>query len=487
MDINKLLLNHGISKVNLSNNGNTSTSPITNFTATNGDGGVVLSWANPTDANFYGVRIQRKLGSYPTSHTDGTTVFSGVATTFTDTGVTQDEVYYYRAFTYTASYIFNNNVSQQVTITAKTSLIYTVIIDTTNSNPETSVTYADDAIGMTAGSSNWDSIYPFNEIKPVLFKNGAVVSYLNPNNFTQTTSNVSVDITSGNAGDVMIQFPKVYMYTRKVGNLIYVSLSQTKVNANYKCFAHTKLGVERDFSYIGAYLGSLFDWDSSGVLYSISGKIPDSYETIADYRYWAENKGVGYQLISYYQLLMIQVLYLIKYKNLNSQAAIGQGYVGGTTKKASGSADLQGMTYGTQSNLVNMKLFGIEDLWGNLYSWIDGIVLKDNNTIAIGDGNYNDFGIDYTEYAVTSGLEGYITSVMGGNETAFITSGVSGSSSTYFCDRGAVLTQEAEGLIGAANIGGDYDNGGQCGIFAIEIGDPYTSIFDEVGTRLAYL
>ena len=50
--------------------------------------------------------------------------------------------------------------------------VMTVVIDQSNSNPETCITYADDAVGMTSGSSEWDDFFGHY---PCLFKNGVEV------------------------------------------------------------------------------------------------------------------------------------------------------------------------------------------------------------------------------------------------------------------------------------------------------------------------
>jgi hypothetical protein len=61
---------------------------------------VFLQWQNPTTPDFAGVRIQRKTGGLPTSYLDGDTVFSGLATNFTDTGLSNAVTYYYRILAY---------------------------------------------------------------------------------------------------------------------------------------------------------------------------------------------------------------------------------------------------------------------------------------------------------------------------------------------------------------------------------------------------
>ena len=59
-----------------------------------------LTWTNPTDPDFVRVKIVRKTGSAVSSHTDGTTVYDGTATTFTDTNLANNQTYYYAIYAY---------------------------------------------------------------------------------------------------------------------------------------------------------------------------------------------------------------------------------------------------------------------------------------------------------------------------------------------------------------------------------------------------
>jgi lysophospholipase L1-like esterase len=68
--------------------------PVTGLQATAGDARIDLSWANPTSP-FDQVQVVRKAGSAPANPTDGTTVYSGAATSYADTGLTNGTVYYY--------------------------------------------------------------------------------------------------------------------------------------------------------------------------------------------------------------------------------------------------------------------------------------------------------------------------------------------------------------------------------------------------------
>ncbi len=73
--------------------------PVTEFTVRATPILYSLSWTNPGDADFAGVRVQRKVGSYPTSPTDGDTVYDGSGEFVVDTpDATPLPNYYYTAF-----------------------------------------------------------------------------------------------------------------------------------------------------------------------------------------------------------------------------------------------------------------------------------------------------------------------------------------------------------------------------------------------------
>ncbi len=80
----------------------TAPADVTNFSAadTAGTGELLLSWTNPTDSDFAGVKILRKDTGFPSSETDGTVEYDGTGTGFTDTLLTSDITYYYKAFAY---------------------------------------------------------------------------------------------------------------------------------------------------------------------------------------------------------------------------------------------------------------------------------------------------------------------------------------------------------------------------------------------------
>ncbi|MBU1178548.1 S8 family serine peptidase [Patescibacteria group bacterium] len=73
---------------------------ISDFRLSAGNGQAVLTWANPDDPNFSGVKIVRKESGNPQGPEDGTEVYRGQDTFHVDTGLATETTYYYGAFSY---------------------------------------------------------------------------------------------------------------------------------------------------------------------------------------------------------------------------------------------------------------------------------------------------------------------------------------------------------------------------------------------------
>lgn len=363
---------------------------------------------------------------------------------------------------------------------SSTAKIYGVRIDKANSNPETAVTYTDDAVGMTGGSSAWDNIYPFNQIKPCVFKNGGVNYYLNPNDFTKKIDGTTADISSGNDGDVMIEFPKIYWKIVTNNDEVFVRYSSIQIDETWKCLAHTKENIEKTKVYIGAYLGNSI----SSKLRSLSGKSPTVNQTVSTFRTQAEANGAGYQQMGYYQLLLLQVLYLIRFKNLDSQTALGRGYVNGnSTGTSTGGTNEKGMNFGEITGKQQMKFSGIEDFWGNYYSRIDGLFCDLNRNILIGSQNFNDTGSGYYNFGqgATFNIDGYISDIQGTTETGFIGKAANGSETTYFSDYGTLI----EGSFPI--FGGNWSSASYSGAFFLAVSYKLSASAPFIASRLCYV
>lgn len=250
---------------------------------------------------------------------------------------------------------------------------YTVKIDTTNSDPEAALTYMDDAIGMTPGYDGWKKTPLMKNIKPCLLKDGVVNYYIQKDNYTLKEDG-NPSILTGADGDVMVEIPLMgyKMWNDDTYQYISVTTDPNREKDGYCYYAHS-LDNEKDCDkiYMGAYLGYK---DTDNRLHSRSDVSPANNINLTDFRTYAANKGKGYSLTSFFPHTLLQCLYVIVYKNLNSQSALGQGYTstGNIRKKNTGSTNSNTFCYGPTSNKWQIKLFGMEDFYGNLYQWLDG-------------------------------------------------------------------------------------------------------------------
>ena len=121
----------------------------------------------------------------------------------------------------------------------------TAVINLSNSNPATCVTYADDAVGMTA--EQWDEFFGHY---PVLFKDGKEVGRLDRNNFSLFEDGSLADIESGKSGDVMIAFPRRGLKITKSGTTtVTISMTNDPDNPDFKYYAHQRGSVKKNVFY----------------------------------------------------------------------------------------------------------------------------------------------------------------------------------------------------------------------------------------------
>ncbi|GAA0491358.1 hypothetical protein GCM10008986_16830 [Salinibacillus aidingensis] len=458
---------------------------VTNFDVQAGNTEVTLMWQDPTDvtldgatlAEWKGTKILRKTGSYPVDENDGVLVVDSsvrdqyATDGFVDTGLTNDTTYYYSAFPYTTEDVYDKKSDAQAT--PQPYHIYGVAIDTTNSNPETAVTYTDDATGFTPASGNdgafsygsWQDKFPFNQIKPCVFLNGAVNYYLDPNDYSLKEDGTTADITSGADGDVMIEFPKIWWKFERSGDFLYIRYADAQIDSSYLSLAHTRGTTEKDKIYVAAYLG----YDDGTSLRSLSGQTPTASETIGSFRNKAQANGTGYEQMPFYPLTMLQILALIMFKNRDLQTALGEGYTdsNNSSSTTTGATDTKGMFYGSTLGTEQVKFCGIEDFYGNLRYWIDGVLYDTNYDMLIGNDGYNDAGDGYTNYGATgwnTDEGGYVDTIQGSTETGFIPASINGSETTYYADYGYIGSDRLP------YFGGNWDTGSDAGAFHLYSG-----------------
>lgn len=466
---------------------------VINIKAIPNNGQITISWTDPgntvvegqTFVTWGGTKLVMKQGSYPTSETDGTVVVDNKVLNqyktngFVITGLTNDVTYYFQLFPYSINNVYNKNTVNRVEAIPRQYRTMTVVIDYGVSDLDQMCTYADDAVGMVPGSDEWDDFFGHY---PCTIKECKEFIKLNKNNFKQNEDGVDLnpnELMTGTLGDVMICFPRHYWKIAVDNDKLIVSMTEEENKEGYVCLSHMRGDNIVDKFYVGAYMACI---DTDKTLRSLPQQgIVRNYSLPEFKSKLISNTvdGKSYSVITFYQIVYLQIMYILKYKNLNSQGMVGQGLSNVSTwTYSTGITDDWGMNgqlhYQTNpedktSGTAPMKLFGIEDLWGNLQVIIDCIY-------TIGNGMENKFNIavstdsreDSANYKLISIQDwdfnaqrsGNISTVMGDNELAFYPKTVGGKYNKYrFCDSTNIHIN--------TNIlyGGHYNNGDGNGIF----------------------
>ena len=344
--------------------------------------------------------------------------------------------------------------------------IYGIKRDITNSSPVWART--DDAVGKTAtasvgtvaGSSDFDSCYPWSEIK------------------RETLS----------TGDVMVKIPKFWFQRYRDGNVEYIKIANkaTAGFALHPAFKHG--GVECDHIYVGAY-------KTSSNNKSVTGASPQVSQTRATMRSNAKNKGAGWSMIDISALSAIQMLMLVEFADNNMQSKIGRGYCDGNrgslkTGSCDSVANLTGRPAGTDGK-VDVVWRGIEGFWGNVWEWVDGLNFNNGTYYVCNDPSKyaDDTATNYTALSfkgATNWSSSYITNEgldTGDNKHVMLPAAAgSGSESTYECD----ACWSSTGFC-VLDISGSSLNGSKCGLFVADVSLSSSDYADNAGSRLLYI
>lgn len=354
--------------------------------------------------------------------------------------------------------------------------IYGIKIDESVADPNSRITYTESSVGITPATSKslegWKNVYPFNKIRLVGFKNGKVTKEINIRDKTRYIDGMVVpqDV------DVMVEIPKVYWTFKNLSTNSYeIKMSKLPFD-DADCYAHKVNGVGKEHIYIGAYHGIV----SNGKLRSISNVTPTVSIPLATARNYAKANGSGYQLYDWYAHLLLQILYLFAYKSFHSQASLGRGYtrlsevkysLTGSTVKSHTNGEL---VYGdTENDSEHVCFLGVEDIYGNYFQFVDGVLFSLDYNLLVGDSrtNYNDKGDGYTKlinFKYPSGSDGmYITTgyydkTVHTSKGGFFPKNMNGgSSSTHFCDYGNSSNSSIY------TVGGYPKSGNNAGMFCI--------------------
>ena len=288
-------------------------------------------------------------------------------------------------------------------------------------------------------------------------------------------------------GNVMVKIPKFYFKWTKTGTTMKLQICMSQESGFQVAPAFMDRGDgkgERDYVYVARYHCGASDYKSK------TGVKPEANHTRAEFRSSIHSLGSNIWQWDYAMLETIWMLYLVEYADWNSQAKIGYGCGNNSSTENMGSTD--GMTYHTGTNAANRTTYGhvqyryIEDLWGNVYDWCDGIYFSGADVYAI--KNPSDFSDTANGTKVgtrpTSGnyIKAWAFSSVSGFGWFLYPSEVGGSDSTYTPD---YCVYDASGVV--LFVGGSYVQNQSRGLFCLYGNCAASSKSAGIGSRLQEL
>lgn len=425
-----------------------------------------------------GAVIRKKLGSYPVDEFDGEYVADiNNSKTIIDSSADTMTNIYYSAFPYSTQGVYNRNPANRVLyIKRGGAYLYGYDLDTTDSNPDTRVTYPSDvdnygytpaAMNFTSGVFNygsWPSAAGSKSFmpKPCMLSynssdsthNGKILHYLNPNDYTKQVngSDSSVSDYSTNA-NAMMEWPKIYTYRWMDGDIYKFRCSSAKLTSDYDCWCNyiDSSKNEADHFYTAIYEGTSQNNESGSYpLRSLSGYSVFSYtspsgsgSSMISAKIAKNGEGWGMECISH--RLLIQDLLVLMAKTTDCQTAYGTGFSYESQNQTTGSMNKKGLFWGTNDGTAGIKVFGMEQWWSSSYrrmirGFMRGMDMNNNKLEPI-DTYRQTFAI-----TVTGGTDGYLpltaTSSTGYIKSMFFTkfgrlpigSTETGSGTTYETD-----------------------------------------------------
>ena len=236
----------------------------------------------------------------------------------------------------------------------------------------------------------------------------------------------NLDVTDS-LGNHFVKLKKFYVcITEESNGTLTYKLSHYKVNSNFflNPYFKDKDGNEIDYAYYGKYKGYV----SSSKLCSKSGVTPTYSTTIDNFRTYARNNSANYHQTDWPAVFTAQIMCMVAYATTQAENILSYRSYGATTGA------------GTQ-------ILGIEDIVGNGYEAVDGVVFRSGSTLAASSVSWADKISDYASGLVTNqttlsgatGSSGNFISKMyfvsGKPALSLFPKALSGSETTYYCDK----------------------------------------------------
>lgn len=376
-------------------------------------------------AGVVGAVIRKKTSGYPVNENDGeafrTITSDGV---YPDTAVAIGVTYYYAAFPYTSTGAYNRSEQNRTEVTPKKRdylFGYDLVKGTTGQDARVSYPadvdnagFAPAAMNFSSGVFNyggWPSVAGEKFMpKPCMLKyDGTVAEYLNPNDYSKTVAGAASKVADTNfGGNAMMEWPKIFTKRWVTNGVYHFRCSDVPIDEDYDCWSnYDKNNNQIDHFYTPIYFGSSI----SGRLRSISGQANYVNGTAQSENDLAVANGAGHHTEFIADRLLIQDLLVMMARSTDSQGKYGTGRCasGNTSAIGQGTMNTKGLFWGSTDQTSGVKVFGMENWWGNLWRRIAGWINANGTqkikiTWGTHDGStVSGFNLDGSGYITVSG------------------------------------------------------------------------------------
>lgn len=286
-------------------------------------------------------------------------------------------------------------------------------------------------------------------------------------------------------GNTMIKIPTFYKRFDTISNnqITAFSMSKTKVNDDfipYPCFVKQD-GSGAVMDYILISKGKATGTSSKATC--VSGSAPLVYVTRPQMRTAARANGAGWQQFDWMVLQLLRDLFCVVFATTNSQL-IFTGRTNASNAATVGGTWNISTPCGWNTTTMQNRFFGIEDVFGNVNEWCDGVTFDESTIYSTTD--YNKFA-DTTNNMVNSGSRatssGYTSALTYNAAQPFLNypSAASGGEAQYYCD------YELYDRFGAVlYVGGRWSRGAGAGLWCSVGGYDESDSKLTLGGRLVY-
>ena len=393
------------------------------------------------------------------------------------------------------------------------------------------VDFANRRVTRIAGNENLSAGADFDNLKPWqrkrcnLADDGTVNAYRGDSGYKEDGSN----------GMVMVEQPIFYVKTVPIKTKPATSGKGVEVvKARYYISPTPKVGFKapevfkdehgilQDKIYLSAFEGSIYDTSASAFLLndeqvadfagdklcSIAGAKPASgltqNLTRGNVRKLCNNRGAGWRAHDILALSVTQWLIMVEYGSMNTQNTIGRGVcdltddgksnmayaTGATSSLGNGSGNAEGGVNGKCS----VSYRGEENLWGNIWTWLDGINilakgLNDAYIRQIGQAMADDTTTGYENFGTHLSHSNGYQSAMGYSEEypeLFLPTACAGSDSSPTNGDHYWQNKDYSGFW-IALLGGMWNVGSYCGAWYLSVYNASSYRSRGIGGRLLYV